>query len=63
MFIDSREREEWGKRERETEGERNIDVREKHQWVASRMHPGRDRTHNILVYGLMLQPTEPPEQH
>ena len=32
--------------------------REKHQSVAPHIHP--DQTHNLLVYGMMLQSTEPP---
>ena len=47
MFIDFRER---GK-ERERERERNIDVREKHQSVASRMLPDQ---------GSNLQPRDVP---
>ena len=61
MFIDFRKR----GRERES----SIDVREKHQLVASRMLPDQglnpatqDQTHNLSVYGTVLQPTEPPGQ-
>ena len=54
--------------ERETETEKE---REKHQSLASRMHPTRDqnteprcvtmdRTLNLLVHRTMLQPSEPP---
>ena len=42
MFIDFKEEEGRGRgrgRERERERQRNIDVREKHQSVASRTHP------------------------
>ena len=63
-------------RERETERERNTDVRHKHQSVASpspvswpRIGPATEVcaltgnwTHNLLVYGMTLQPTEPPGQ-
>ena len=60
-------------RERGKESERNSDVREKYQLVPSRTHPDRkwnlqpsqvcaltrDRTLNILVYGMTLQPSGP----
>ena len=57
--------------QRKKERERNIDVREKHQLVASYMHLTRDQTcspsmcldwmqtHNLLEYRRPLQPTEP----
>ena len=41
MLIDFRERGRGGERERERDGERNIDMREKHRSVASRMCPDR----------------------
>ena len=60
---------------REKERERNIDVREKRQSIASHTHPNwgskpatwacaltGNWTCNLLVYRMMLQPTEPPGQ-
>ena len=49
MFIDFRE----GRREGERDGETNIDE------LSSTCAPTGDRTHNPVVYGTMLQPTEP----
>ena len=59
MFVYFRERGKGGKREREQEreGEReNID-----QLTPVHALTG-DRTHRLLVYGMMLQPTDPPGQ-
>ena len=59
---------------RERERERNINVREKHQSVASRMCPHRgsnsslymrsdqNPTYSLLAYRMMLQPAELPGQ-
>ena len=67
MFIDLRVRGRKGERG----GERDTDVRKKHQLVASWLgiKPTTqvfaltgDRTHNVLVYGTKIQPTEPPGQ-
>ena len=68
-------RERKGEREIKRKGERNIDVREKHRLVASRMHldqgsdlqpmyvrrPGIEPV-TSLVYEAMLQPDEPLSQ-
>ena len=52
-------RKEGGKEKRE---KRNTDVREKHQMVGSGMHPDWGWNLQPLVYGMKLQPTEPPGQ-
>ena len=69
MFIGETERDRQRKRERE----RNIDAR-KVDWLTPIYSLTRDKTHNLgmcpywnqthnlLVYGTMLQPTEPPGQ-
>ena len=46
MFTDFREKEKERKTERNRERQRNIEVREKHQMVASRTHPDWDQTYN-----------------
>ena len=43
------------------EGERNINVKEKH-WLSPAHTPTGDQSPNLLVYGKMLQPAEPPGQ-
>ena len=48
-------------RERERKREKH-NVREKHPMLPPVHTPARDRTHNLLVYGTTLQPTEPPSQ-
>ena len=54
MILEREQRREGG-----GESERDINVREKHQSVASHMCTlTGDRTHNLLVYGLTLQQTE-----
>ena len=55
FFIDFRDR---GKGEGERG--RNINVREKHRSAASQICPDHVRACNLLVYGMTLQPTEPP---
>ena len=50
----------FGERKRERE-ERNIDVRNISQLPPIRAPTG-NRTHDLWVYGMMLQPTEPPSQ-
>ena len=72
MFIAFREN---GMKEGGGEKEKNIDVWEKHWLVASCMHPNRGENpqpryvpwpgidpRSLLVYGMMLQTTEPPSQ-
>ena len=49
-------------RERERERERNVDMRDISRLALLRALTG-DQTHNLLVYGMMLQPTEPPSQN
>ena len=71
MFIDFREGGHWGReRKRKKERERGIDVKNI-DWLPLIFTPTGDRTHspgmcltrnrnpNPLVYGMMLQPTEP----
>ena len=72
MLIDFREREK--ERERERERERDMDVREQHPLVASYPHRAREQTRHLgmcpdgdwtyllLVYRMVLQPTQPPSQ-
>ena len=56
------EREERGReRERETDRQTDIDVREKCRLAVSSTHPDRELKLHLLVYGKMLQPTEPSE--
>ena len=69
MFTDFRERaKEGGKEGAGGEGERDthththIDMREKHQLVASHMYPTRDEPTTFLVYRMALQLTEPHGQ-
>ena len=45
-----------------TEREREINVREKHQLVASLWAATRDGTSSLLVYVRTLQPTQPHSQ-
>ena len=58
MFIDLREREEGGERDRlppisTLTGDWNYNLG---------VCPDQDQTHHLLVYGTTLQPTEPPGQ-
>ena len=56
MFIDFREKE-----RKKNERERDIDDQEASTDLLP-CAPARDWTHNLLVYGMMLQPTKPPGQ-
>ena len=42
--------------------ERDINVREKHRSIASHSCPDQGSNHNLLVYGMMPQPTKSPGQ-
>ena len=63
-FLIFRERGKERESEREREREGDIYVREKHWSFSSHIHLAADQTHNLLIYGTMLQPlSHMPKAH